>query len=417
MNLVNLLNPPHEIKTEIELFRLAQRNSITGVVTPIAVPSLIFLGFGKTLEAHAFTVWLALIVCTFLCGLWTYRVLHSTDLSAIPDVKSLHLWRTVNLIYLIFAGLAWGGLSIMFDSVHDTQNAALLLTYIAVVTAGGNTSAVHSYRSYFVAVAISLIIVQSYLSVGFGQQTTPIALLLLIYPLFVAKVSKSAQQTILHSIQLQFMNESLLREKEVAAQQAERERIYRDLHDDMGAKLLGLAISAQRANLPREADLARSAMQDLRDVVSRSAKPTTQLGDLIADWRAETEQRVTAAGMDLDWCIPAADYPLAVTAAAALHMSRIMRETISNIIRHSHASRIVVDLICQEDSLTLSVADNGIGVSIEKVKTGRGMNNLRTRSAALGGSISWNCAEPCGCKVVLTLSLAHLQREHAAIPV
>ena len=51
----------------------------------------------------------------------------------------------------------------------------------------------------------------------------------------------------------------------------ERNRIYRDLHDDMGAKLLGLAISAQRANLPKEADLARSALQDLRDVVSRSA--------------------------------------------------------------------------------------------------------------------------------------------------
>ena len=64
---------------------------------------------------------------------------------------------------------------------------------------------------------------------------------------------------------------------------SERERIYRDLNDDVGAKLLGLAISAQRADLPREADMARSALQDLRDVVSRSAQPSTPLGDLVAD--------------------------------------------------------------------------------------------------------------------------------------
>lgn len=103
----------------------------------------------------------------------------------------------------------------------------------------------------------------------------------------------------------------------------ERERIYRDLHDDVGAKLLGLVISAQRANLPREADLARSALQDLRDVVSRSAQPVTTLGDLVADWRAETEQRLNPLGIILDWRIPLEDMPMPVSAEAALNLGHV----------------------------------------------------------------------------------------------
>ena len=53
-------------------------------------------------------------------------------------------------------------------------------------------------------------------------------------------------------------------EKEHAVTE-ERERIYRDLHDDVGAKLLSLVYRAQR---PEDADLARSALRDLREVVS-----------------------------------------------------------------------------------------------------------------------------------------------------
>ncbi|TAJ80989.1 MAG: hypothetical protein EPO42_03395, partial [Gallionellaceae bacterium] len=143
------------------------------------------------------------------------------------------------------------------------------------------------------------------LSHGFGEQAITIGFLLAVYPLFVANVARNAQKTILHSIYLQDLNEQLLQEKAMAAQLAERERIYRDLHDDVGAKLLGLAISAQRSNQTQDADLARSALQDLRDVVSRSAHSASRLDNLLANMRAETAQRVQAAGVALDWLIPA----------------------------------------------------------------------------------------------------------------
>ncbi|MCA1979081.1 MAG: histidine kinase, partial [Thiobacillus sp.] len=70
----------------------------------------------------------------------------------------------------------------------------------------------------------------------------------------------------------------------------ERERIYRDLHDDVGAKLLSLVY---RAGTPEDASLARSALQDLRDVVSTVQPENLTLEALGADWRAECERRLS----------------------------------------------------------------------------------------------------------------------------
>lgn len=195
----------------------------------------------------------------------------------------------------------------------------------------------------------------------------------------------------------------------------ERERIYRDLHDDIGAKLLGLAISTQRADLPHEADLARSALQDLRDVVSRSTQPVTPLGDLVADWRAETEQRLHHLGIALGWQIPAENMPMPVSAEAALNLSRILREAITNVLRHARASQIAIETTLVQDSFILSVKDNGAGLPAHGATPHRGMNSMRARAAALGASLAWRVAEPHGCHVLLEAPLSNLTGHSAVV--
>ena len=198
------------------------------------------------------------------------------------------------------------------------------------------------------------------------------------------------------------------------AEAGERERIYRDLHDDLGAKLLGLLISAQRAGLPREADMARSALQDLRDVVSRSAQPATPLGDLVADWRAETEQRLQPLGIMLDWRIPMEDMPVPVNAEIALNLSRILREAVTNVLRHApQADRITVNTVLEQDSLMLSIEDNGPGLPQSGAKPHRGMSGMNARAAMLGANLAWQAVEPHGCRVVLKMPLANLPPANA----
>jgi signal transduction histidine kinase len=279
------------------------------------------------------------------------------------------------------------------------------------MSAAVNTTAIHSLRAYFVSVSCSLLIVLPMIPKAFGEQSVALQLMLVFYFLMLGNSARHSHQMVMKSVKLQFLNNQLMQEKQLIAQTLERERIYRDLHDDVGAKLLGLAISAQRANHVQDAELARSALQDLRDVVSRSANSSSRLDNLLADLRAETSQRVQAAGVVLDWRIPATEQALPVSATAALNLSRILREAVTNVLRHARASRISIDLAWHAENLTLTIQDDGIGLPASGAQANRGMSSMRTRASVHGGNIAWETPSSGGCSVIIEISLAHIAPE------
>jgi signal transduction histidine kinase len=187
-------------------------------------------------------------------------------------------------------------------------------------------------------------------------------------------------------------------ERETAAAE-ERERIYRNLHDDIGAKLLSLAI---RAKTPQDADIVRSALQDLRDVVSRSSQIDAPLTDLLADWRAEIVGRCSAAKVRLVWNQPDDLPDRNMAAAEALNLGRILREAVSNVLRHAEASSVVVSVHFSDGHYQLSIEDDGRGQPGQPGTPGRGMRNMQARAAQLGGQIDWIWGER-GCRVLLML--------------
>jgi signal transduction histidine kinase len=198
------------------------------------------------------------------------------------------------------------------------------------------------------------------------------------------------------------------------AASTERERIYRDLHDDVGAKLLGLAISAQRSNHLPEADLARSALQDLRDVVSRSAQSEILLCDLIADLRVEAEQRVNASGLALNWSFPSSEIDLIVNSEAALNLSRILRECVTNVLRHAEAHHISIVTKIEQDHFVIEIEDDGKGCPIASLKQRRGMTGMHSRALALNASLVWEDIVPHGCRVRLIVPLHNFPPKHGA---
>lgn len=400
MNLTQLLNPSYDYKVEVALFELAQRNAITGVAAPILVPVLIALNLGETLDARNLAIWLSLMVCTALSGLLNYFVLNARQNSGVPTKSRLLAWRRANLFYLLLVGIGWGAIGILLVPAHLGQNALLLLFFLAVMTAGANISAVHSYRSYLIAVAIAII--ELFWNMPkFGEHAFLLALLLSVYALLIVNGARNAQQAIMQSLQSQFLNEQ-------AALAAERERIYRDLHDDVGAKLLGLAISAQRSNHARDADLALSALQDLRDVVSRSPHAGMRLDHLLADMRAENVQRAQAANIELRWYEQGCEIECTVNPAAAINLSRLLREAVSNVLRHARATQLDIGLAVQADCLVVTVRDDGVGLPETGFKSGRGMEGMLARAKLLGGNIRWEAVSPGGCGVTLQVSLPHL---------
>jgi signal transduction histidine kinase len=176
--------------------------------------------------------------------------------------------------------------------------------------------------------------------------------------------------------------QSILKEQ---ASLEERERIYQDLHDDLGAKLLTLVYRSKDSN---NAELARSALQDLRDVVSRAGTETIPLSDAMADYRIECEKRLSDVQIQLHWDNQINDDRLHLTQPQALNLGRIIREAISNVIRHAQADHVQVVLHKEATQLQLNIRDNGHGLPLHIAEQGLGLSNIQKRVTKLNGELT-----------------------------
>ncbi len=234
----------------------------------------------------------------------------------------------------------------------------------------------------------------------------PLSLTLLAMTLIAAALAVALWRTQARARQMQARMEEDRARREAAlrseATAAERERIYSDLHDDLGARLLGLIHAAPT---PQHADQARAILQDLRDVVTRSRGTPGTLGDVLADIRSEAVQRLAAVDIGLVWqeidVLP--DPPL--DTERALHLHRIVREAVSNTIRHAQAQRLRVRVRFSGGQLGLELTDDGEGVENAAARAGAGMRSMRDRAAELAGDIRWTPGTEGGTKVLLSMPL------------
>jgi signal transduction histidine kinase len=413
VNWINLLNPARDARTEAALFELARRNVFMGIISPIIISLLMMLGFGDVLRGDRLALWLALMALSSLHATYMHFGFSRLPPGSVPKATELKSWRRHGLFFITFTGMAWGAAGLLFVPGQLELNMSILLIYLGVAAGAVTTHGSHSQRALMVGLACSGLAMYPFLSEGFGAHAHTLGLLLFFYLVVIAYTAFSAQKTILHSLQLQFENEALIQEKAIAVQKAERERIYQDLHDDVGAKLLGLAISAQRTNQVLEADLARSALQDLRDVVSRSAHSTILLSDLIVDLRAEAEQRIHASGLLMEWQSPFMDAEIHISSEVALHLSRILREAVTNVLRHAGAKRITLLAQIENENFVLVVEDDGKGCPATNVKQHRGMKGMRARASVLNASLQWENTISSGCRVNLVVPLGNLSGEIA----
>lgn len=183
----------------------------------------------------------------------------------------------------------------------------------------------------------------------------------------------------------------------------ERERIYNDLHDDLGARLLTWIYEAET---PAQADRARALLQDLRDVVTRSRGAQGTLAEVLGDIRAEVAQRLASVGMRLQWELPDDLPELELPNDRALHLYRIVREAVSNVIRHAHAGGLRVRTDVSPKALRIELTDDGSFFATDAVKPGAGVQAMRARAQELDGAIEWNRGTLGGTKVLLTVPLS-----------
>ena len=191
------------------------------------------------------------------------------------------------------------------------------------------------------------------------------------------------------------------RERLVEAQEEERRRIQRDLHDGLGPLLASMRLRleaclevAEKTDIPLSGDLERlyelvgEATGDVRLLVYDLRPPVLDQLGLVPAIRQHCERFGRETGIETELATAA---ELSVPAAAEVTVLRVVQEALVNVQKHACASRVVVRLEQQGEWLLVGVADDGMGLSANGgTSAGTGLLSMRERAELLGGTLKLN---------------------------
>jgi two-component system, NarL family, sensor histidine kinase UhpB len=199
----------------------------------------------------------------------------------------------------------------------------------------------------------------------------------------------------------------------LTAQEQERARVARDLHDEVNQSLTGLLLrlEAVRRHAPPELAhelaetraLANQAMQELL-TMARQLRPTVldDLGLKAALAGQVTEiQRQTDIRTALETEGDVQELPSEVQLVAY----RVAQEALSNAVQHSEAANISVRLARNDGTLELTVADDGRGFTFDEATRGLGMGGMRERALLIGGDLNVESRPESGTRVRLRVPI------------
>ncbi|UWZ83537.1 PAS domain-containing sensor histidine kinase [Occallatibacter riparius] len=204
----------------------------------------------------------------------------------------------------------------------------------------------------------------------------------------------------------------------IQAQEEERTRIARELHDDISQRVALLAIrlgmlKAAPGGLP----------DDMLDQVSKTQQETAELSlsiqHLSHELHSSTLKIVGLSAAIRSWCgefgekrnldvsFVSEDVPAQMPAEVSLHLYRVMQEALNNAAKYSGSSSFDVRLWGTPGEIHLSVADSGKGFDVRAVESGRGLGlkSMRERMRLIDGSLAIESESGCGTTI------------HACVPV
>jgi two-component system sensor histidine kinase DesK len=205
-----------------------------------------------------------------------------------------------------------------------------------------------------------------------------------LFTLIVGGTNLFSSQRMRANSKLQMAHEEI----EQLAKLAERERIARDLHDVLGHTLSVIVLKSELAGRLFARDPERAAAE-IADVEMISRKALSEVREAIRGYRAEglaaeikrAHSTLDAAGVTL----VCEDKPPTLNPAVESVISLVVREAVTNIVRHAHASQCSMRFSAQNGHTSLIVEDDGRGGARLE---GNGLRGMRERIEALGGQFA-----------------------------
>ena len=210
----------------------------------------------------------------------------------------------------------------------------------------------------------------------------------------------------------------------------EQRRIGEDLHDGLGQHLTGIAFMSKALestlsdkSLPEAADIAAKIVSLVNEAINKTRELSRGLLPVVLGSHGLTSALALYAGETQDLfrivcCFECAAAVPVDDVNLATQLYLIVREAVSNAVRHAHPSRIVVRLSAKNGKGTLSVQDDGGGITKTPNQVGMGLNIMMYRASMIGGSLdirkNYMGGTTVTCLFPLYRSAWHTMKESAA---
>lgn len=205
-----------------------------------------------------------------------------------------------------------------------------------------------------------------------------------------------------HTLQQQRENLREMSERLITAQEEERQRISRELHDDLGQALTTHMISLR--NLQSDLSISPEALfESLQNLHEQSYEVFIKIRRLAHDLRPPV---LDALGLKVSMQTYCTEFtrrthlPITFEADETVQnlpdiynitLYRVLQEALNNVVRHAKATHAWVDLSREDDSIVLTVQDNGHGFDTSNIQpNGMGLSNMRERVTIAGGKLNLN---------------------------
>ena len=179
------------------------------------------------------------------------------------------------------------------------------------------------------------------------------------------------------------------------AQQAERNRISADMHDDLGAGVTAIRLYSELAKkrigkevIPEIEKISASAnelLNNMNAIIWTMSSSNDTLDNMVAYIRGYALEYFENTGIN---CIIQLDEDLpniAVSGELRRNVYMVVKEALNNILKHSKATDVTITLKKQPDGLSLYIHDNGTGIDFDNLRRfGNGLNNMKKRMESTG---------------------------------
>lgn len=234
-----------------------------------------------------------------------------------------------------------------------------------------------------------------------------------------------ALNTALTEAKLAEQNLRKSREERLAELEKVRSRIATDLHDDIGASLTQIAVLSEVAqaqsgksngasaeSLTKITSVSNELVGTMSDIVWSINPSKDHLSDLTQRMRRFASDVFSSKNINFQFSAPAIENEIIVNTNLRREVFLIFKESVNNIVKHSGATQVKIELKISGEEMVLKINDDGCGFDLVKIREnskftdgGNGLSSMQKRAAEMNGNVAIEAEKDSGTTIILRLPL------------